>query len=63
MSRRKSTTSRYVPPYHYTDKELLEAEIADLETDIRCAIRDGQPDYAEECSKKLARLQDKLCKP
>ncbi len=45
--------ARYVPPHHYTAEELLDADIADLETDIRCAYRDGLPDYAKECEAQL----------
>jgi hypothetical protein len=47
----------YVRPHHYTPDELRAAEIADLETDIRCAERDGLPEYAAECRTKLAKLR------
>jgi hypothetical protein len=49
----------YQKPRHYTDDELLAAEIADLKTDIRCAERDGLPEYAEQCRAKLAELHKK----
>ena len=42
----------YSARVHYTPGELLEAEINDLETDVRCALRDGYPDYAKECELK-----------
>lgn len=37
----------YAPRAHYTDAELLAFEIADLETDLRCAVRDGLTEYAD----------------
>jgi hypothetical protein len=49
----------YQKPHKYTDDELLAAEIADLKTDIRCAERDGLPEYAEKCRAKLAELHKK----
>lgn len=54
MGRRFRT---YVPRRHYTPEELRAAEIADLETDIRCAERDGMPEYAAECLALLAKLR------
>ena len=33
----------------YTKQELIDAYLADLETDIRCAERDGHAEYAEKC--------------
>lgn len=44
----------YTPPHRYTAEELLDAEIADLEVDHRCAIRDGLYEYAAEVETKLA---------
>ena len=41
---------------HYTPKQLANAYIRDLVSDIRCAIRDGLPGYADECRKELAGL-------
>lgn len=46
-----------VPKQQYTDEELREAEIADLETDIRCAERDNLPEYATQCRQRLAALK------
>lgn len=51
---------RYVPPRRYTADELRTAEIADLETDIRCAERDGLHEYAAECRAKLAELRGRI---
>ena len=46
----------------YTAQEHLEADIADLETDLRCALRDALPEYAMKVKRqlddKLAALQD-----
>lgn len=53
MARRKKTISSYKPRVHYTDEELLDAEIADLETDLRCAYRDNHPEYAEKVKREL----------
>ncbi len=50
-------TKRYVPKTHYTDEELLELRIQDLEVDLRCAERDGLTVYAEEVRRELARLR------
>lgn len=47
----------YVPRHRYTPGELRAAEIADLETDIRCAERDGLPEYAAECRALLTKLR------
>jgi hypothetical protein len=33
----------YQSPHHYSEVELLQAELADLKTDLQCAIRDGLP--------------------
>lgn len=43
----------YTPPHHYTAAELLDAEIADLLVDYRCAIRDGLYEYGAEVAGKL----------
>lgn len=50
----------YKPRTLYTARELIEADILDLETDYRCAIRDSQPDYAETVLTQLKRAQQKL---
>jgi hypothetical protein len=50
----------YTKPYKYTERELLEAEIADLKVDLKCAIRDGLIVYAEEVVKKLESLEQQL---
>ena len=47
----------YTKPVKYTQDDLFKARIADLETDIRCAERDGLPDYAEACKRLLAELK------
>ena len=47
----------YHARHHYTPEELLAAKIADVETDIRCAERDGLNEYAEECRTLLATLR------
>jgi len=52
-----ATRKRYVRPHRYTAAELLAAEIADLEVDIRCAQRDGLHEYEVECRTKLADLR------
>jgi hypothetical protein len=39
----------YTRPHHYTKAELAYASLRDLVTDIRCARRDGLPDYAIKC--------------
>ncbi|KKN22412.1 hypothetical protein LCGC14_0915360 [marine sediment metagenome] len=46
------------PACKYTKEELKEELIADLEVDIHCAMRDGLFDYAEQCQKDLAQLQE-----
>jgi hypothetical protein len=43
----------YTPRMRYTARALLEAEIADHETDLRCAERDGLGDYAKEVKQAL----------
>ncbi len=43
----------YIPRMRYTARALLVAEIADDETDLRCAERDGHHDYAREVQKRL----------
>jgi hypothetical protein len=50
----------YHKPHHYTPTELLEAKLADLRTDIRCAERDGLPEYAEECKRQYMKLRAEL---
>lgn len=64
---RKSTLgshSRYTPPHHYTGEELLDADIADLESDLRCAIRDGHLDYAKQVEAELnAKLAQRGSRP
>lgn len=52
----KKSKTKYVSPVHYSPAELLEFQIQDLESDIRCAERDGLPDYAEECRRELQLL-------
>ena len=49
----------YQKPYHHTDEEFLDADIADLEVDIKCALEKGTPEfieYAEKCKEKLEKL-------
>lgn len=63
---------RYVAPVKYTEDELDQAALADLETDIRCAedqarngpyypekglTREGLTEYAAKCRAKLERLK------
>jgi len=51
----------YQAPYHHSDRELVEAELADLEVDLRCAIRDNLPeDYIKQCKDKIDKLQREL---
>lgn len=57
MARRK--VAPYKPATVYTPEQLLSAEIADLEADVRCAERDGQGVYAAECRAKLCDLRAK----
>lgn len=56
----KQTSHR--PPHKYTDEELLQHEIEDQITDIRCAIRDGQSEYVKHCEQELVKLRAKLSK-
>jgi hypothetical protein len=59
MARRKPT--RYVPPVQYTAEELLAAEIADMETEVMCAKRDGMPGwYVADCEDRLATLKARV---
>lgn len=57
---------RYTQRMRYTQRELLEADIADLETDLRCAERDGRCAsaawlaYAEEVRRQLAQKRVEL---
>lgn len=37
--------------------KLFDAYLEDLRTDIRCAERDGLPEYAAECRAQLAELE------
>lgn len=37
----------------YSKQELMEADIADLETDYRCAVRDGLYIYAQNIEVEL----------
>jgi hypothetical protein len=46
----------YIPPRKYTEAELDAAARRDLETDLRCAERDGLVDYAERLRRALARI-------
>ncbi len=46
--------------HKYTKRELLEADIADMEVEIQCAERDGLSGYAERCRAGLVRLQSEL---
>ena len=43
-----------------TKEELIEAAIADLETDIRCAEKNGLHEYAEKCKTELEAKKLKL---
>jgi hypothetical protein len=57
---KKAKQTSYQSPHKYTDEELLQHEIEDQITDIRCAIRDGQPEYAKHCEQELVKLRAKL---
>jgi len=59
LRRKAARVRRYSPPVKYTPEQLLDFEILDLETDIRCALKDKLLDYAEECQKKLEELKVK----
>lgn len=50
----------YKPKTVYTERELIEADILDLETDYRCAIQDSLSDYADKVLAQLKRAQQKL---
>lgn len=50
------------PKAKYTPHQLLEAEISDLETDLRCAERDGLQSYAQEVMASLDRKRRALAK-
>jgi hypothetical protein len=56
MNRRTAAKVRltYERKAQYTEAELQAAIIADLETDIRCAERDGLHEYAAKCRRALA---------
>jgi hypothetical protein len=56
VKRSREPRKVYKPAATYTAEQLRDAEIADQEADVRCAERDGQPEYAEECRKKIATL-------
>lgn len=53
---RRKTYCSYVKATKYTQAELDAALLADLQTDYRCALRDGLADYAEECAAKIRAL-------
>jgi hypothetical protein len=55
----KRERRHYVPAVHYTGEQLLAFEILDQESDVRCAVRDNQPEYAEECRAKIRELEAK----
>ena len=52
----------YQPRRHYSEMELLRAEIADFEADIRCARRDitDLTAYAAKCQEELERKTIRL---
>lgn len=50
-------TRSYSPKQQYSPEELIDADISDLESDIRCAERDNLPEYAAQCRAKLAKLK------
>jgi hypothetical protein len=58
MVRRSRISKRPAPQYrprkHYTSEELLDAEIDDLEIDLRGAVRDGLLDYARKIEERLS---------
>ena len=54
MSRAKR---QYTRPTKYAVYELALSELADLETDLRCAKRDGLTAYAMELEAKIAKLR------
>lgn len=49
-------TRRYTRPVKYTDEQLDAAAKADLETDLRCALRDNLPEYAKKVQGLLDRV-------
>lgn len=46
----------YRPPVKYSDEQLDAAAKQDLETDLRCAVRDGLPEYAKTVQVLLDRV-------
>jgi hypothetical protein len=54
---KKIVTRRYSPPVKYTADELEAAKLADLETDLRCAYRDGLMVYASELELEIDALK------
>jgi hypothetical protein len=57
LSRPESRT--YTRVHKYTEEELRQASIQDLNSDIRAAVRDGQHEYAEQCRRELAKLRNR----
>lgn len=52
----------YRPKTKYTPRQLLEAEISDLEVDLQCAVRDGLQDYAKEVEASLEQKRKDLAR-
>jgi hypothetical protein len=48
--------AQYKPKTKYSDEQLDAAAKADLETDLRCALRDGQQEYAKAVQGQLDRI-------
>lgn len=44
------------PKHGYTKPELCREYLRDLIVDVRCAERDGLPDYAKACREKIRAL-------
>lgn len=44
----------------YTERELREAELADLEIDYKCAVRDGLHDYAEQVLAQILQVKQRF---
>jgi hypothetical protein len=55
--RRRVERTRPPPTHEERAEELVRAAIADQETDLACALRDGLTEYAADCRARVARLR------
>jgi hypothetical protein len=51
----------YQPPKKYTEVDLIEHALADLKTDLKCALRDNMPlYYTSNLKKKIIAMEEEL---